>query len=72
MVFSWVRKGKMRIGLLLYVFFFFTIWKERNSSTFNNEGRSIQGLKFSFICDLWAWWKLYIVPNTLSFVDLVE
>ena len=34
--------------------FFWTIWKERNSRAFDNEGWSIQGLKFSFIYKLWA------------------
>ena len=51
---------------------FWTVWKERNSRTFDNEGRSIQGLKSSFACNLWAWCKLHLVPSPLSFVDFVE
>ena len=71
MVFLWVRKEK-KAWQAAPLCLFWTVWKERNSKTFDNEGWSIQGLKFSFICNLWAWCKLYIVPSPPSFVDFVE
>ena len=51
---------------------FWTVWKERNSRMFDNEGWSIQGLKSSFACNLWAWCKMHIVLRSHSFVDFVE
>ena len=29
--------------------------KERNSRVFEDEGHSVQGCKFCFICNLWKW-----------------
>ena len=65
------KKGKKarRIAPLCLLW---TVWKVRNSRMFENEGWSIQGLGFSFICNLWAWCKLYIVPSPLSTVDFVD
>ena len=45
-----LKKGKWPGKLLLYAFLI--VWKERIGRTFDNEGRLIQGLKFSFICIL--------------------
>ena len=38
----------------------------------DNEGWSTQRLKFSFVRNLWAWYKLHVVLGPLFFVDFVE
>ena len=55
------------IHRVYFFFFFFTIAftyqkkekkkrkKERNSRVFEDEGHSVQGCKFCFICNLWKW-----------------
>ena len=51
---------------------FWTIWKERNSKAFNSKEHSVQGIKLSFLCNLWAWSKLFIALSPSSTVDFVD
>ena len=41
---------------------FWTVWKERNDRVFDNKELSNKGIKLAFLCNLWAWSKLFIVP----------
>ena len=36
------------------------MWKERNRIVFDNEEFSVHRLKYSFVCSLWSWTRLYI------------
>ena len=47
------------------------VWKERNNKALDNKEHSIQGIKLSFLCNLWAWSKLFIVLSPSSNVDLL-
>ena len=47
-------------------------WKERNRIVFNNEEFSIHRLKYSFVCSLWSWTKLYIDAGPLSLIDFFD
>ena len=69
---SFVGKKRKKVWRAALLCLFWTVWNERNSKAFDNEGRSIQGLKSSFACNLWAWYKLHVIPSPLSFVDFVE
>ena len=50
---------------------FWTIWKKRNSRSFENEKYSSQELKHFFFYYLWVWFKLFIVFGPLSLADFV-
>lgn len=39
---------------------------------FNNEEHPDQGIKLAFLCNLWAWSKLYIPLGSSSIVDFVD
>ena len=69
---SFVGKKRKKTWRAAPLYRFWTIWKERNSKTFDNEGQSIQGLKSSFSCNLGAWCKMHIVPRPHSLIDFVE
>ena len=46
-----------------------TLLKERNRASFEDEAPSTHRMKFTFMCALWSWEKLYSVDNTGSLVD---
>ena len=50
---------------------FWIVWKKRNSRAFDNEEHFDQGIKLIFLCNLWAWSKLFIAlgPSIVDFVD---
>ena len=48
------------------------MWKERNRIAFDNEGFSVHRLKYSFVCSLWYWIKLYIDADPLSLIDFFD
>ena len=51
---------------------FWTMSKERNLLTFDNEGLPIQILKNSFICNLWSWSKVFVDMNLNSLVNFID
>lgn len=69
---SFVGKKVKKAWWAALLCLFWTIWMERNSRMFENKEQSVQAFKFSFICNVWMWCKLYIVPSPLSSVDLVD
>ena len=48
---------------------FWLVWKERNLLAFGNEEFSLQRLKYSFVCNLWSWVRVFIVLSPSSFVS---
>ena len=62
-LFSWrgsfVGKKRKKLWNSIPLFIFWTVWKERNRLTFRG-GLAIQRLKYSFVCNIWGWAKLYI------------
>ena len=50
---------------------FWTLWKERNRATFENEAPSAHKMKSTFLFTLWSWAKLYSVDNLDSLVELL-
>ena len=48
------KKREKKVRRATPICLFWTVWKERNSKTFENEGHLVQGLKLSFLCNLWA------------------
>ena len=50
---------------------FWTLWKERNKATFENETPSVHRLKSIFLCTLWSWTKLNSIGNLDSLVDFL-
>ena len=64
---AFVGKKRVKVWRAAPLCLFWTVWKERNRVVFENDDFSIQRLKFSFVCNLWSWFKLYIaeIPNSL-------
>ena len=48
---------------------FWTLWKERNRATFEDEAPFVHRLKSIFLCTLLSWAKLNSVDNLDSLVD---
>ena len=54
------------------LYIFWSVWKERNLLAFGNEELSLHKLKYSFVCNLSSWVRVFIVlsPSFLvSFFD---
>ena len=51
---------------------FWSIWKERNLLAFGNEELSLRRLKYSFVCNLWSWIRVFIVLSPSSLVSFFE
>ena len=45
---TWLFMGKKKAWWATPLYLFWTIWKERNSKSFENEEHFVQGLKHSF------------------------
>lgn len=67
----WVKSGKKE-WWTAPLYLFRTIWKEKNSRLFGNEEYSIQGLRHSFVCNFWAWSKLFLSSNRPPVVDFID
>ena len=51
---------------------FWTIRKIKNKRAFKIEEQSVQGLKYTFLCNLWDWPRLFLSYGPSSIVDLVD
>ena len=51
---------------------FWSVWKERNLLAFRNEEFSLQRLKYSFVCNLWSWVRVFIVLSPSSLVSFFK
>ena len=63
-----VGKKRKRVWMVAPLCLFWTLWKERNRASFENE-TSIHRLKFTFLCTLWSWATLNSIDNLDSLVD---
>ena len=66
----WVGKGKGLVVAPLCLLWM--VKKERNNRAFDNKELSDKGIKLAFLCNLWAWSKLFIVLGSFSIVDFVD
>ena len=64
---------------MFYLFIYFLINKYRDDQcfiilfrAFGNEEFSLQRLKYSFVCNLWSWVRVFIVLNPSSLVSFFE
>ena len=64
------KRKKIRKGVPLCIFW--TIWKERNRIAFNDGTPVVQRLKFSFIYNLWGWYRIVIGVEVSSVVDFLD
>ena len=69
---SFVGKKRKKAWKLALLCLFWAVWKERNRIAFNNEEFSVHRLKYSFVCNLWSWTKLYIDVGPLSLIDFFD
>ena len=51
-------KRREKVWRSIPLFIFWTVWKERNRLAFRGE-LAIQKVKYSFVCNMWGWAKLY-------------
>ena len=57
------------MAALLYLFW--TLWKERIRTTFEDEAPSTHRMKSTFLCTLRSWAQLCSVDNLDSYVDFL-
>ena len=48
------------------------MWKKRDRIAFDNEEFSVYRLKYSFVCSLWSWTKLYTDADLLSLINFFD
>ena len=77
-LFSWrgsfVGKKRKKLWNFIPLFIFWTVWKERNRLAFRGGGGElvIQRIKYSFVCNIWGWAKLYMGEEPNSLIGFLE
>ena len=69
---SFVGKKRKRIWRSIPPFIFWTVWKERNRLAFRGGELAIQKIKYSFVCNMWGWEKLYNGAESRSLIGFLE
>ena len=71
---TFVGKKRKKLWNSISLFIFWTVWKERNRLAFRGVGRelAIQRLKYSFVCNIWGWAKLYMDEEPHSLIGFLE
>ena len=69
---SFVVKKHKKAWKLTLLCLFWATWKERNRIAFDNEEFLVYRLKYSFVCSVWSWTKLYIKDCLLSLIDFFD
>ena len=69
---SFVGKKRKRIWRSIPLFIFWTVWKEMNRLAFRGGKLAIQKIKYSFVCNLWGWAKLYNGAESQSLIGFLE
>ena len=74
-LYSWrgafVGKKRKKLWNSIPLFIFWTVWKEKNKLAFRGE-LVIQKIKYSFVCNIWDWAKLYMGEEPNSFIGFLE
>ena len=70
---AWVFCGQIeQKGLMSCSFVsFLDNVKKKNSKAFGDKRQFDQGLKQDFLCNLWVWSNLFIVPRVHSIIDFM-
>ena len=66
---AFVGKTHKKAWQMTLLCIFWSVLKERNLLAFGNEELSLQKVKYSFICNLWSWVRVFIVLSPSSFVS---
>ena len=69
---TFVGRKRKKVWRAAPLCLFWTVWKEMNNRVFDNKELSDKGIKLVFLCNLWAWSKLFIVLDFSSIVDFVD
>ena len=69
---SFVGKKRKKIWKSIPLCIFWTVWKERNRIVFRGGSLDIQKFKYSFVCNLWSWAKVYIGEESYSLLGFLE
>ena len=69
---SFVGKKRKKIWKSIPLCIFWTVWKERNRIVFRGGSLDIQKFKYSFVCNLWSWAKVYIGEESHSLLGFLE
>ena len=69
---SFVGKKRKKIWKSIPLCIFWTVWKERNRIVFRGGSLDIQKIKYSFVCNLWSWAKVYIGEESYSLLGFLE
>ena len=69
---SFMGKKRKKVWRATPLCLFWTICKERNRRVFDNKELYVQGIKLTFLSNLWTWSNLFIVPGSSSIVDFVD
>ena len=64
-------KKRKKLWNSIPLFIFWTVWKEKNKLAFRGE-LVIQKIKYSFVCNIWDWAKLYMGEEPNSFIGFLE
>ena len=66
--------GKKRKKILksIPLCIFWTVWKEMNRLAFRGRELAIQRFKYSFLCNIWGWAKLYMGEEPHSLIGFME
>ncbi|KAJ9687212.1 hypothetical protein PVL29_015890 [Vitis rotundifolia] len=75
-LYSWggafVGRKRKKLWNSIPCFIFWTVWKERNRLAFRGGDLDIQRLKYSFVCNIWGWAKLYMEEGPHSLLDFLD
>ncbi|RVX13534.1 Transposon TX1 uncharacterized 149 kDa protein [Vitis vinifera] len=69
---SFVGKKRKKIWKSIPLCIFWTVWRERNRLAFRGGELNIQKLKYSFVCNLWNWAKVYLGEESFSLIGFLE
>ena len=69
---AFVGKARKKAWQMTHLCIFWSIWKERNLLALGNEEFLLQRLKYSFVCNIWFWFRVSIVSSPFSLVSFLD